>query len=178
MLLIDVKLLFDRKEGFMKVIKQQSNSTDCLVCGIYNKLGLHANFYEMEDGSVVALAEFKPQHQSYPDRTHGGMIASLIDETIGRVLWITEPHNFAVTSTLTIKYRKPVPYGAKIKCIGKIISNNTRGFTGEANIIDESGAVLASGTATYVRVPLDKVNNKNSEEFLVDGNDPLNDIDI
>lgn len=162
----------------MKVIKQQTNSTDCLVCGIYNELGLHANFYEMEDGSVVALAEFKPQHQSYPDRTHGGMIASLIDETIGRLLWIKEPHNFAVTSTLTIKYRKPVPYGEKIKCIAKIITNNTRGFTGEANIIDGNGVVLASGTATYVRVPLKNVNGKDSEDFLVDGNSPLNEIEV
>lgn len=162
----------------MKVIKQQSNSTDCVVCGIYNNLGLHANFYEMEDGSVVALARFKSQHQSYPDRTHGGMIASLLDETIGRVLWITEPNAFGVTSTLNVKYRKPVPYDEDIKCVAKIISNSSRGFTGEAKIVDNSGTVLAQATAIYVKVPLAKVNDKNTTDFLVEGSTPLNEIDI
>ena len=162
----------------MKVLKQQTNSTDCLVCGENNNLGLHANFYEMEDGSVVALARFKPQHQSYPNRTHGGMIASLIDETVGRLLWIKEPNTFAVTSTLTIKYRKPVPYDADIKCIATMNSTNSRGITGSAKIVDCQGNVLATGEAIYVKAPIEKISNRDDDAFLVEGKTPLDEIDI
>ena len=34
----------------MKVVKKQTNSYMCFICGIDNDSGLKANFYEMEDG--------------------------------------------------------------------------------------------------------------------------------
>ena len=61
----------------MKVISKQTNSKMCLICGLDNKLGLKANFYNMEDDSVGAIFTFKPEHQSYPERVHGGMLSAL-----------------------------------------------------------------------------------------------------
>ena len=68
----------------MKVRKKQTNAKDCIVCGINNPYGIHASFYEMEDDSLIALFRYKFDHQSYPERVHGGMIAAMLDETIGR----------------------------------------------------------------------------------------------
>ena len=39
----------------MRVIKKQTNSKMCIICGIENKLGLQAPFYEMEDGTVISI---------------------------------------------------------------------------------------------------------------------------
>jgi acyl-coenzyme A thioesterase PaaI-like protein len=104
----------------MKVIKKQTNSHDCLVCGIDNPYGLHARFYEMEDKSLIALFTYSSKHQSYPERTHGGMIAAVIDESIGRAIWISDPTIWACTIKLEIEYHKGVPYDTPLKCVSRI----------------------------------------------------------
>ena len=42
----------------MKVLKKQTNSKMCIICGIENKLGLQAAFYEMEDKSVISIFDY------------------------------------------------------------------------------------------------------------------------
>ena len=54
-----------------KVVNKQNNSKMCFVCGMENKLGLKAYFYEMENGELVATFTPKSIHQSYPGRLHG-----------------------------------------------------------------------------------------------------------
>ena len=43
----------------MKVVKKQTNSKLCYICGIENGFGLKASFYEMEDGSVISIFKYK-----------------------------------------------------------------------------------------------------------------------
>ena len=68
----------------MKVLRTQRNSKNCVICGMENPLGLKAPFYILDNDSVASVFTFKKEHQSYPDRTHGGMISALLDELIGR----------------------------------------------------------------------------------------------
>ena len=104
----------------MKVLKKQANSKDCFVCGTENPYGIHANFYNMEDLSCVALFQFDSKHQSYPERTHGGNITSIIDETIGRAVWCIDENIWGCTIKLNMQYKKPVPYETPLMCVGKI----------------------------------------------------------
>lgn len=136
----------------MKVISKQNNSKDCLICGVKNEGGLKASFYNMEDGSVGSLFTFKFNHQSYPDRVHGGMISALLDELAGRVLWVTDPDLIGVTGSLTVKFKKPVPYEKQLKGRGYITSRRGRVFVAKAEILDENNTVLAESEATYVIV--------------------------
>ena len=64
----------------LKVKAKQTGSHDCVVCGMENPDGLHAQFYSMEDDSCVALFHFNKRNQSYPNRVHGGMICAILDE--------------------------------------------------------------------------------------------------
>ena len=141
----------------MKVTRKQNNSEYCLICGILNPAGLKAPFYETENNSVVTKFQFKKEHQSYPGRTHGGMIGALLDELVGRAIWITQPDMWGVTMTLTIKYRKPVPYDTTLIGEGRIVSETTRTFSGTGEIKDLSGNILASAEATYMKLPLSKI---------------------
>ena len=148
----------------MKVIKKQTNSKMCLICGMENDAGLKAPFYQMEDNTLVTIFEYKEFHQSYPGRVHGGMISSMLDELIGRAIWITEPEMWGVTMTLNVKFRKPVPYNTKLKAIGKITKSNKRAFEGIGELYDMEGNLLANAEAVYFKLPLDKISTDSSHE--------------
>ena len=145
----------------MKVTKKQNNSHDCLICGVDNKLGVQAQFYETEENCVVAKVRFKSEHQSYPGRTHGGMISALLDELVGRAIWITEPETWGVTMTLNVKFRKPVPYDTDLKAIGRIENKTSRTFTGSGEIIDLEGNILAEASAVYMKLPIERIADGN-----------------
>mgnify|MGYP002521741917 FL=1 len=72
----------------LKVTKIQNNSNSCIVCGLSNTLGLQAHFYETEGDYIVAVCTGRNEHQSYPNRMHGGVICALLDETVGRAVQI------------------------------------------------------------------------------------------
>ena len=63
----------------MKVLSKQKNSRMCVICGMDNPFGVKAQIYNMEDGSVMTPFRFRQEHQSYPQRVHGGLIAAMLD---------------------------------------------------------------------------------------------------
>ncbi len=141
-----------------KVTKKQHNSKMCFVCGLKNVAGLQAFFYETDDGALVATFTPGEVHQSYPGRLHGGIAATILDETIGRAIMIgSEAQVWGVTLELTVEYKKPLPLEVELRVIGRITEQNSRIFSGTGEIIlpDDSIAVLARGR--YMKVPLEKI---------------------
>lgn len=142
----------------MKVISKQRNSRMCMVCGMDNPVGLKAQFYNMEDGSVMTLFRYRAEHQSFPQRVHGGLVATMLDELGLRAMWTgTSEEIFGVTMSLEVKYRKPVPYEEPL--IGRgIVERETPKFaTIRTEIYDESGHVLANGTAKYIKLEAEQI---------------------
>ena len=99
----------------LKVLKKQNNSDMCVVCGLSNALSLRTRFYATEGELMVGLVTGRDEHQSYPNRMHGGMITALLDEVIGRAINIPEPEAFGVTSEINVKFKKPVPLNEEIR---------------------------------------------------------------
>ncbi|MCD8372626.1 MAG: PaaI family thioesterase [Clostridia bacterium] len=143
----------------MKVVKRQYNGRMCAVCGLDNVYGLRAPFYTMEDGSVVTLFTYRPEHQSYPGRVHGGLIASMLDELGLRGLWAKEGAeiSWGVTTSIEVKYRKPVPYNEQLIGRGVVIKDTPHFFTVHSTISSKEGALLAEGTVNYLRLSVDKI---------------------
>ena len=164
----------------MKVVTKQTNSKMCLICGLENELGLKASFYNMEDDSVGAIFTFKKEHQSYPERVHGGMISALLDELAGRALWVKNPELLGVTANLIVKFRKPVPYDKKLLGRGEITNRNGRLFTAVAKILDENKTVLAESEATYVIMPNNKIASSDSltDDISIIVPDNVREIDL
>lgn len=146
----------------MKVLSVQKNSRNCLICGMENEFGLKAPFYNLEDGSVATIVEFKPNHQSYPERTHGGMVGALLDELMGRVLWATEPDTYGVTTTMTITYRKPTPYSVKLKARAIMEHNSKLGFSAKAQLFDMNGVLLVESQGRYLKLSDKKAFGENA----------------
>lgn len=157
----------------MKVLKKQRNSKSCIICGMDNPASVKAMFYEMENGELRGLFTFRNEHQSYPGRVHGGMITAMLDELIGRALWIKEPESLAVTTTITVKYRRPMPIGVQLRGVARLVQDSTRGFVGVGEIYSPEGKLLAAAEGTYMRLPNETIGDFDIHEemkYLIDDN--------
>lgn len=174
--------LLGGKKMIVKVKQKQTGSRDCVVCGMENPFGCHAQFYSMEDDTCVALFKYNAMNQSYPHRTHGGMIAAILDETIGRAIWCTEPETWGVTMKLEVEYHKPCPYDEDLICVGRIIKSTRMTFEGTAELYDKQGNLLDKGHATYFKLPLEKAVQGDSSLSADDVNvlypDDVTEIDV
>jgi len=145
-----------------KVVKKHNNSGNCFICGINNPFGLNSRFYELEDGTVACLVTAKPEHQSYPLRVHGGVITALLDETLGRAINVSEPETWAVTGDISVRFKKPVPYGEPLLVTGRVIRNTRLIFESEGNLYLKNGTLAASAHARYMKQPLDVIGDLES----------------
>jgi acyl-coenzyme A thioesterase PaaI-like protein len=135
----------------------QNVSRMCFVCGIDNPAGLTACFYELDGDELLGVFSPLDEHQSYPGRMHGGVISSLLDETIGRAINMVDRGVWGVTIEFTVKYRRPVPLDRQLKVLGRITKNTTRGFEGTGEILLPDGAVAAEGRGRYLKLPIDQI---------------------
>ena len=150
----------------MKVMRKQRNSRMCVVCGMDNAFGLQAQFYTMEDESVMTLFSFRPEHQSYPGRVHGGLITAMLDELGFRAFWVHDENTLGVTMTLETKYRKPVPYGVQLKGVGRIVKQSPRFVRSRAEIYDLSGNLLAGADIDYIKMGVERITNADFHEEM------------
>ena len=135
-----------------KVTGKQHISKNCLVCGIENPFGLKTKFYELENKEVVAYFTPHTYHQSYPGILHGGISATILDETIGRAIMAHYgQESFGVTIELNLKYKKPVPLGVELKVVGRIINDKGRIFEGTGELILPDGEVAVSASGSYMK---------------------------
>ncbi len=144
----------------LKVIRKQNNSDQCVVCGTQNGLSLGAKFYHVQGDLMVGLVTGRDEHQSYPNRMHGGMISALLDEVIGRAVNVPEPEAFGVTTELNVKFKKPVPLNEEIRVVGKLTKNTRLVFQAEGFIEDQAGNILATATATYIKMSAARIAGK------------------
>ncbi len=141
-----------------KVTGKQQNSKMCFVCGLKNPAGLHAAFYEVEGGELMALFTARAEHQSYPGRLHGGISATILDETIGRAIMIrSQGEVWGVTVEFTMRFKKPVPTDRPVRVIGRIVKDASRFFEGTGEILLEDGTVAVEGQGRYIKMPIEKI---------------------
>jgi acyl-coenzyme A thioesterase PaaI-like protein len=165
-----------------KVLKKQHSSNMCFVCGVKNDFGLHGRFYETDANELVGLINPSEQHQGYPGRMHGGIAATILDETIARSVCIGQTEQiWGVTLEFKTKYRKPVPLGAELKIVGRVTSEGTRTFEGSGEIILPNGEVAVSAEGKYMKVNIDRITNNtavNDDWFFTASPDDPADIVI
>jgi len=149
----------------VKVRKKQPNSKMCFVCGLKNAFGLKSRFYELENGELMAVFLPSKEHQGYPGRLHGGLAATILDETIGRAIMVAYSDNiWGVTVDFSMRLRKPVPIDREIRVISRIVSDGRRSFEGTGEIILEDGTVAIEGKGKYLKMDIGKIADFDHQE--------------
>ncbi|MGW8287383.1 MAG: PaaI family thioesterase [Desulfobulbales bacterium] len=141
-----------------KVTGKQPNSKMCLVCGLKNPFGLLTAFYELDNNELLAVFRPRQEHQSYPGRLHGGIISTILDETIGRAIMMHSTGEvWGVTIDLQVRFKKPVPLDQELRVVGRITNDSSRFFEGTGELLLEDGTVAAEAHGKYLKAPLDKI---------------------
>lgn len=147
--------------------EKQPGSRMCFVCGVENPVGLHLHFYQTAPGEVETRYTAPEHFQGYPGVLHGGIVATILDETAGRALMGSDPAQprFMYTAKLEIKYRRNVPIGQPLRVVGKALKSKGRSAQGWAGIYDQEGNLLAEATALLMDVPENVLANADLEEL-------------
>jgi acyl-coenzyme A thioesterase PaaI-like protein len=134
-------------------VNRQPNSHFCFVCGLKNPVGLKLVFYDDGVDQVRCEYSIPDVYQGYPGVAHGGIVAAILDEAVGRVTMIGDHSRFMMTVKMEIKYRQPVPVETPLVITGKKVK--IRGRLGQARgeILLPGGAVAAEAVLTLADLP-------------------------
>lgn len=132
---------------------RQPSSQQCFVCGVANPVGLQLKFNEVSPG-VIESEYTAPQHfQGYPGILHGGIVATMLDETCGRAHMDGNSSRFYYTARLQIQYRKNVPIGQPLRLVGRAGEVRGRKAQATATLYNAAGDLLAEAEALLIEIP-------------------------
>jgi uncharacterized protein (TIGR00369 family) len=122
----------------------------CFGCGAGNPKSMLLTF-DADDETKRIRGEFKigPEYQGGPSFLHGGIIALLIDEAMGKVCRFRQAR--AVTAEMNVEYLKPV--GVNQEIVVEAYESELpkgRSLFHACEIRDRSGNVLARGRGRFV----------------------------
>lgn len=126
----------------------------CFVCGQRNPFGLHLVF-QQEQGSIVADFQPREEHQGFPGVVHGGIVAAVLDETLGRTSLLSEHPEWTMTGKLEIRYRKYVPFGPLLRVRATLESARRRMLQarGVLTLAHDESTILAEATGIFLPLP-------------------------
>ena len=122
----------------------------CFGCGEDNPQGLHLVFTVDQDGTVHAEALIGSNYEGPPGHLHGGIIATLLDETMSKA---NRAHGeIALTRQLQVEYLHPIPSTAPIRLRGYVEKQDGRKLWTRAAILNAAGKELATGSGFFLSV--------------------------
>ena len=99
------------------------------------------------------VADFTPSQelQGFPGVLHGGIIATLLDETMGRTGALRQ--EWLMTGKLDVRYRKPAPIDRPMRVWAEIARERQGAIdaVGAVELLD--GSVLADARGIFLRLP-------------------------
>ncbi|NLJ76309.1 MAG: PaaI family thioesterase [Peptococcaceae bacterium] len=121
----------------------------CFGCSPNNPIGLKMVF---EHDGEICRSRFTagPEHQSWNDVVHGGLLATMMDEAMGKWLW--EHGLVAMTAEMTVRYSAAVPVGAELTIESSLVSQKRRLLVMAASVTLPDGTVAARAKAKFLKV--------------------------
>jgi uncharacterized protein (TIGR00369 family) len=131
--------------------KPKPRKNHCFGCGHDNPQGMCLKF-SLDESARKAICHFKlsRRYTGPPGHAHGGIIATILDEAMGKVNKFRNV--LALTSSMEIRYLKPVPLGKPLTVTGYEQRVEGRKHINAAEISNDKGEVLARSTGTFVAI--------------------------
>jgi uncharacterized protein (TIGR00369 family) len=137
-----------------RYVRMQRNY--CFACGADNAAGMHLKFtYDKARKRFVCRFRLDARYTGPPGHAHGGIIATILDEAMGKVNKLR--HVIALTSEMTVNYLRPVPLNQSLRVESREVSVRRRRHVNMAEILNRKGEVLARGRALFISVDAERM---------------------
>ena len=126
----------------------------CFACGRLNPAGMHLDF-DVARHSAETRYVGQQRHQGYDGTLHGGVVAALLDETMGWAIF--HQGIWGVTAKLDVTYRRPVPVGEELLVRSEVVRDRGRAIELRGTVARASdGEILAEADGLFLRMPEDR----------------------
>ena len=123
----------------------------CFGCGKDNPQGMKLKFrFDHEKQQAICDFTLSKRYQGPPGHAHGGVIAVILDEAMGKINKLRQ--SVALTKTMNIEYMKPTPLKTKLTVVGFEKSHEGRKHLNAAEIRNAKGEVLARCEGLFIQV--------------------------
>jgi uncharacterized protein (TIGR00369 family) len=121
----------------------------CFACGRENPIGLKLEF-RFEGEEYITDFEVKPEYQGWRGIVHGGILSTVLDEVMARMLW--EKGLSFITGRLNVRFLSALKVGETVQVRARIIKQRPRLIETEAKAVRPDGSIVAEATAVSVGV--------------------------
>lgn len=109
-----------------------------------------------EEAHFVVFCQLESGVNGYIDTAHGGLLAALLDETLGLCaesyrVFASDERQPLLTAKLEVTYRAPVPTPNVVVIKSWVRRKDGRKWFLEAQILDQNGSVKAEAKSLYIR---------------------------
>lgn len=125
--------------------------SDSPVSGSANPLSVGLQIAR-EGQEAIGKVTLAAGWQGAPGRSHGGVVAALIDEVLGGLL--PTVGGMAFTGELTVRYTAPCPLGEELTFRAWLAGREGRKLFLECEGHDASGVMFAKATSTFITIDL------------------------
>jgi uncharacterized protein (TIGR00369 family) len=133
-------------------LRLQKNN--CFGCGKNNPQGMHFAYDEKQNGFACRFRLSK-RYTGPPGHAHGGIIATILDEAMGKVNKLR--HVIALTSQITVDYLKPVPLNKLLRVESREVRVRGRRHINMAEILNSKNEVLARSRGLFIAIDPQKM---------------------
>ncbi len=138
----------------MKKLRQPT-SLGCFACGRKNPAGLHLEWFNnYEKQQVETTFELDDKYASYPGTVHGGIVATILDETSGRSILLNNDFgHLMVTLKMEVVYKHNTPTNTPLRAVGRVLRYTPKRAQVEGEIQLPDGTVTAKCTSLLYELP-------------------------
>ena len=127
----------------------------CFVCGPRNSNGLHLPVKKSVEGHTCTFTWTPgPSYQGYAGIVHGGLLSTLLDESMAYAVMGADMKILAVTADMRVRFLRPAPVGVPLKFVATLVGQRKNLHFARASVILPEGSVLAEAEGRFAEIIL------------------------
>lgn len=128
----------------LSTVQTESN---CFGCAPSNPIGLRLQF-TLHDNVLATRVILGADYESFRGIVHGGIVASILDEILARVVYCCT-HVSAFTTALRVRYGRPMRTGTEHLAYAEITRNDEVSIQAAGRLELPGGELVAAAEGTF-----------------------------
>jgi acyl-coenzyme A thioesterase 13 len=118
---------------------------------------LHGKLLQADEGKMVVEYSIRPEMCNPMNIAHGGVLASMMDEVMGMIVYALNNKNFYASVNLNIDFLSVAPVNSKVIVKGSLIRKGSKICYLNCEVRNEDDKLLAFSSSNLIETHLERV---------------------